>query len=158
MDTQISSDINSSLREEAINEVQKEQTVRRRKLSAIEFIKAVSKKFIELQIDAFPMYCDVARVQNKLKQDELRLEGIKGKYTDSYGWSEGRTFKHDYEIPSELYLFMTNLVYRDFWASDNEKVWRKFMHKICMGEDSIETLMWAKSIYGSNSQKEMVVG
>lgn len=148
---------NDQLRESAMNEVQKDAAIRGKRLNQMDFIQAVSKKFIDLQLDAFPMYCQVARMQNKMKQDELKDTGRKGKYTDSIGWSEGYTFKHDYEIPSELYLFMQNLVYRDFWSEDNEKVWRKFMKGICMGLDPMELLMAVKSIYGSNSQKDSVV-
>lgn len=127
-----------------------------RKYSAEEYIKQVSKRFIELQIDAFPFYCEVARVQNKLKQEELAKYGYKGKYTDTMGWSEDRTMKHDFEIPQELYLFMVNLVYKDFWSEDNEKVWRKFMKRICAGDDPMQLLIWVKTIYGSNSQNEIV--
>lgn len=140
-----------------MDEVRKEQAIRGKKLAPMDFIKEVSKKFIELQLDAFPMYCQVARVQNKLKQDQLFSEGSKGKYTDSYGWSEKGTFKHDYEIPSELYTFMQNLVYSEFWSEDNEKIWRSFMRAICRGDDPMELLMKVKMIYGNNSQKEGVV-
>jgi hypothetical protein len=35
---------------------------------------------------------------------------------------------------------------------------RLFMKKILRGDDAIETLMWVKKIYGSNQQKENVVG
>lgn len=151
------SEINSQLRETAIREVVKEQTIHKRKLSAFDFVKAVSKKFIELQIDNFPTLCDITRVQNKLKWDEINATGKKGKYTDSMGWSENGEFKFDYEIPEEMYLFMTNLVYHDFWSNSNRKVWREFMKRICQGADAMETLMWAKMIYGSNQQTSAVV-
>ena len=151
------SQINAQLREEAVSEVLKEQTIRRRKLSAFDFVKEVSKKFIELQIDNFPTLCDIARVQNKLKWDDLILNGKKGKYTGSSGWSEKGDFKFEYEIPEELYLFMVNLVYTDFWSNENRKVWREFMKRICRGEDAMQTLMWAKMIYGSNAQENAVV-
>jgi len=146
------SQLNDTLRLEAIKETMKGD----KKLSPIDFIKEVSKKFIEKQIDSFPFLCEVTRMQNKLKWDELKEHGIKGKYTDSIGWSESREFKFDYEIPQELYLFMVNLVYYDFWSNDNEKIWRKFMKRICQGDDAMQVLMWVKMIYGSNSQKEIV--
>lgn len=112
---------------------------------------------MELQLHSFPKYCEIARWQNKIKYDELRDHGIKGKYTDSIGWSPEREFKFDFEIPEDLYLFMVNMVYRDFWANDNEKVWRAFMNAICRGDDPMECLMKVKVIYGSNSQKISVV-
>ena len=148
--------INNQLRNEATKEVIAEQTIRRRKLGPMEFIKAVSAKFIEKQLDFFPTLCDITRYQNKLKQEELFQKGIKGKYTDSYGWSESMNFKHEFEIPQELYLFMVNLVYKDFWSNENRSIWVPFMRKILKGEDAMETLMWVKSIYGRNSQKELI--
>ena len=151
------STLNDALREDSIQEVLKDQAIRGKKYNKIDFIKEVGKKFIEKQIDAFPMICDITRFQNKLKQDELRHTGVRGKFTDSYGWSESMEFKHEFEIPEELYLFMVNLVYKDFWSNENVGVWRTFMKKILRGDDATETLMWAKMIYGSNSQKESVV-
>lgn len=154
---QATDNFNASLRQSAMEEVTKTQAILGKKLAPLDFIREVSKKFIEMQIDAFPMYCQVARMQNKIKQDEIRRDGIKGKYTDSYGWSEKHLFKHDYEIPSELYLFMQNLVYKQFWDEDNEKVWRDFMKAICRGDDPMQLLMKVKMIYGSNMQKKSVV-
>ncbi len=147
------SKINEQLRLAAMDEVRKERS----NLSPIEFIKMVGQRFIEKQLDFFPTLCDITRVQNKLKWDELK-DSKPGRYTGSLGWSEGGEFKFDYEIPSELYLFMQNLVYKDFWSNDNAKVWRGFMKKILRGEDAMETLMWAKKMYGSNKQQNAVVG
>lgn len=157
MESLETSNINDQLRESAVADCLKDQSIRRRKLGPMEFIKDVSKRFIEKQLDFFPTLCEITRMQNKLKLDELKATGRRGKYTESYGWSENGDFKFEYEIPSELHLFMTNLVYKDFWSNDNKAIWRAFMRKILQGSDAMETLMWAKSIYGSNSQKEMVV-
>ena len=151
------STINEALRESATQEVVNEQSIRKRKLTPVEFIQEVGRRFIEKQIDAFPTLCEITRMQNKIKQAELRETGKRGKYTESYGWSEKGEFFFEYEIPSELHLFMTNLVYRDFWSNENKHIWRRFMSRILKGEDAMEILMWAKSIYGSNQQKEMVV-
>lgn len=148
--------LNDELRASSVNEVMKESP-NLAKENPIEFIKRVGKKFLEARLDAFPQLCEITRWQNKLKWDELNQHSIKGKYTDTYGWSEGRNFKFDFEIPDELYLFMVNMVYKRFWEEDNEKVWRKFMNKICKGEDPMQTLMWAKSIYGNNQQQGIVL-
>lgn len=149
--------VNDVLRDSAVQDVLKEQSIRRRKLGPMQFINEVSKKFIEKQLDFFPQLCQITRVQNKIKLDELMKSDTKGKYTDSYGWSDSKNFKFEYEIPSELHLFMINLVYRDFWSNENRAIWRTFMKKILRGDDAMETLMWAKSIYGSNTQKLNVV-
>ena len=145
--------INNELREDAVQQVMKEG----RAFSVRDFIDRVSAKFIENQLHAFPRYCEIARWQNKLKWDELKEIGNKGKYTDSIGWSAQRDFKFEYEIPSDLYLFMTNLVYKDFWSDENSRVWRSFMSKVCMGDDSMELLMGVKKLYGNNMQEGIVV-
>lgn len=113
------------------------------------FIRAVGKKFVEKQLDRFPEMCEIARVQNILAFKHNEKYGKKGKYTESYGWSEDGTFKFDYQIPQELYYFMVNMVYDKFWEQDNERVWRKFMKRICDGENAIDCLMQVKKMYGS---------
>lgn len=149
--------INNSLRENAMQDVLKENPSLDIRNKPLEFIKKVSEKFMQNQLDAFPYYCQIARWQNKLKQDELKETSKKGKYTDSYGWSDKGEFKFDYEIPEDLYLFMVNMVYTDFWSNENAKVWRGFMKAICRGDDPMDTLIKVKKIYGSNSQNVMVV-
>lgn len=123
------------------------------KTDPIEFIKQCHKKFCEEKILAFPYMCEVARTQNFLKWQELKEIGLKGKYTNSVGWSENRTFKFDYEIPEELYQFMQNLVYEHFWTDENSKIWRKFMKKVCDGDDPSYILKWVRSNYGTEVGK-----
>ena len=108
-------------------------------------------------LEAFPEICrDLIRV-NRAKTALLQQIGNKGKYTDTYGWSENRTFKFEYEYTPEFYYFMTNYVYHDFFGNDNKKHYRQFMKRLFRGDDPIETLMWVKKIYGNNQQKENVV-
>lgn len=146
--------INEQLRTQAMETVIKESGGKR--INAFEFVKKVASKFMEFQLDAFPRYCEIARWQNKIKWDELKETGKKGRYTESYGWSEKGEFKFDYEIPEDLYLFMINMVYHDFWSEANGKVWRKFMKNICRGDDPMETLLKVKNHYGANSQEGIV--
>lgn len=117
---------------------------------------ATHKKFIQMKLDDFPRMCLVARMQNKLRLDELKEIGNKGKYTDSYGWSEDKSFKWEFDIPNDLYLFMKCLVYKDFWSTTNKKVHRAFMNAICRGDDPMETLMKVKMLYGSNKDTGLI--
>jgi len=133
------------LRIAAVNEVRKEINP----LDNIEsFIKKVGKKFIENKLYAFPKLCIETRRVNYLKQKELEALG------NPDGWSPTKDFKQDYIIPTELYMFMTNLIYRNFWAEENEKVWRSFMKGILRGDDPYELLAKVKIYYdGTLSSK-----
>ncbi len=132
-------------RNESIQEILKENPGMEQ--DPIVFIKAVGKRFIEKQVERFPEICEIARVQNLIEWENNRIYGKKGKYTETYGWSEDRSFQFEYQIPQELYMFMVNLVDPYFW--DNERVWRKFMKRICDGDDALDSLMQAKVYYGS---------
>jgi hypothetical protein len=118
-----------------------------------EFVKQCHKEFCRQKLSAFPMYCEIARVQNALKWQELNQSSNKGKYTDSMGWSQDGTMRFQFEIPQELYHFMQNLIYEGFWEKHNKKIADKFMNRICKGSDPNELLVWVRSIYGGDMGK-----
>lgn len=121
------------------------------------FIEKLAHESLVVWLEYFPNICrEMVRV-NKAKMNVLKEVSSKGRFTESYGWSESRDFKFEYEYTPEFYFFMTNYVYYDFFSNENKKIYRRFMKKLFNGEDAIETLMWAKKIYGSNSQKQSVV-
>ena len=115
----------------AVDEVIKETPAAQE--NPTDFIERVTNKFIEEKIHAFPAMCDVARIMNVEKQKQLREVGIKGKFTDTYGWSESGEYLADYDIPQDLYNFMQIFVYKEFWGKENERIWRPFMRKVCAG-------------------------
>lgn len=117
------------------------------------FVKEVSKRFIENKLDAFPTICEIARMQNLIKRQELEKTGNRGRFTGKAGFSQDGNSFFKYEIPRELYLFMVNLVYWDFWGHENAKVADLFMRKVIRGDDAMQTLMWVKTIYGPNNQQ-----
>ncbi len=98
-----------------------------------ELVTRVTNNFIKSKIDDFPRMCEVAGIMNAQKQKELIENGRKGKYTDTYGWSEDGSMLADYDIPQDLYNFMQIFVYKDFWSESNNRVWRGFMRKVCSG-------------------------
>lgn len=121
-------------------------------------VERVTNQFIKDKIADFPRMCQIAGMMNKDKQKELQEIGRKGKFTDTYGWSEDGTILADYDIPQDLYNFMTTFVYRDFWASDNDKIWRKFMMKICKGladYEYLELFVKLKNYYGDTNLVRM---
>lgn len=117
-----------------------------------DFIEKVTNKFIEEKIHSFPQMCEIARLMNIEKQKLLRETGIKGKYTDSYGWSEDGQMFADYDIPQDLYNFMQIFVYKEFWSNENARIWRPFMKKICRGMidyDAMNMFFKLKNYFGN---------
>ena len=130
--------MNEELRVAAVNEVSKYTKA----LDNVEsFIKKVGKQFIQNKLHDFPRLCGETRRVNYLKQQELNRLDNPG------GWSEKKDFKFDYIIPTELYMFMTNLIYREFWSEENEKVWRSFMKGILRGDEPFALLGKVKLYY-----------
>lgn len=116
-----------------------------------DFIERVTKKFIDEKINKFPEMCEVARLMNIEKQKLLQETGIKGKYTNSYGWTESGELLADYDIPQELYNFMQIFVYKEFWSNDNTRIWRSFMKKVCGGMieyDAMNLFFKLKNYFG----------
>lgn len=108
------------------------------------FVMNVAHEWMQRKIDEFPKLCKETRRVNLLKQKQLADIGNIG------GWSESKDFKFDYSIPSELYTFMVNMVDRQFWSEDNEKVWRQFMKGILDGEDAKFLLYRCKQKFEGN--------
>lgn len=155
---------NQLLLNQAVNDVVKENPNATDDIEGL--MEKVSRKFLNAKLDDFPRICDIARVQNKMKRDELNGIGARrGKFdsvnnTETF-WSDEGNFMHDYEIPQELYAFMEHFVYRNFWTDDNAKVWRPFMKAICarnspmLQYDAMNLLIKVKQIYGSNADMSL---
>lgn len=121
-------------------------------------VERVTHEFIKEKINDFPRMCQVAGIMNKEKRQMLEEVGNKGKYTDSYGWSEDGTMLADYDIPQDLYNFMTTFIYKEFWSNDNQRVWRKFMDKICKGlpdYEYMELFVKLKNYFGDTNLVKM---
>jgi hypothetical protein len=136
--------MSEQLRIDAINEVSKNTKA----LDNLDdFVKKVGKRFVESKLQIFPQLCLEARRVNFLKKQELEKLG------NPEGWSPTKDFKFDYIIPTELYMFMVNMIYRNFWAEENERVWRSFMRGIMRGTDPMELLKKVRIYYGSFSNQ-----
>ena len=115
------------------------------------FLEKVYVSFVNKRINEFPRICVETRRVNVAKRK------IFDAMQNSGGWSDKKTFKWDFEIPRELYSFMTNLVYRDFWKETEEKNWRPFMIAIMKGADPESLLVKTKMIYGSNKDHSLIM-
>jgi len=145
-------DQSKRVRTDAINEVSR-TTGSLAKHDPESFIRKCHEEFCRKKLEEFPRMCEIARVQNFLKWQELNAIGNKGKYTDSYGWSPDGTMRFQFEIPQELYQFMQNLVFDGFWEQFNKKIADKFMNRLCKGEDPRVLLSWVRSHYGKDQGK-----
>lgn len=114
------------------------------------YVRETGRILMQKQLDFFPFLVDDFLIKNKLARQEMEQHGHKGRFTDTWGWSEDGTQKFKYEIPKLLYLFMVNAVYKGFWEKDNEKISDQFLRRLLSGDDAMSTLMWVKSIYGAN--------
>lgn len=141
---------NQTIIDNAIDEVVKEKPSAQE--SPREMVERVANKFIQSKIEEFPRMCDVAYVMNKEKQKELQEIGRKGKFTDTYGWSEDGSTLATYDIPQDLYNFMRIFVYQEFWGNENKEVADKFMKKVCRGMisyDAMALFVKLKKHYGN---------
>lgn len=127
------------LRNETVNQVVKENRGITSDIN--EMIRRVGKQFTENKLLTFPKLCIEARRVNYLKMKEFMELDNPG------GWSEDRKFKFDYVVPRELYLFMINMVYRNFWSDENKKVWKSFMRAVCRGDEPMALLRKVKVYY-----------
>ncbi len=114
------------------------------------FLEEVYTQFIINRVEEFPKLCAETRRVNTLKRNHLLEIGNQG------GWSPDKSFKFDYEIPTELYSFMVNLVYKNFWEEDCEKHWRPFLDSIMKGEDPEALLVRTKQAFGSNKDLSLI--
>lgn len=146
-----------SLMEQIREEASRRVIAREGYRGIMQFMDALAEIGLVVWLEYFPQICEEMRQVNAEKWRILNEIGNRGKFTESVGWSEGGTFKFEYEYTPEFFWFMKNYVYKDFFGQDNKRICRAFMKKILRGDNPIETLMRVKAIYGSNQQQEAVV-
>lgn len=140
------------IREEAARRIYARST----RIGINEFMECLVEESLKVWLEYFPMIVSEMRRVNYEKWKILKETSEKGKFTESYGWSESRDFKFEYEYTPEFYFFMNNYVYSGFFDNDNKKVYNRFMRRLMRGDDPMESLLAVKKIYGSNSQTESV--
>lgn len=143
---------NNLIIDNAISEVVKEKPSAQE--SPRDMVERVANKFINDKIKSFPKMCEDAHKIFQKKKRFLELYGNKGKYTDSYGWSNDGLFLETHEIPTELYHFMEVFIYKDFWGKENEVIWRKFLSKVASGMieyDAMALFVKLKKHYGDTN-------
>jgi hypothetical protein len=109
--------------------------------------KELMENFIKAKLADFPNLCIETRRVNWLRRKQLK------EMDNAKGWSPKKNFKLDYVIPRELYMFMINMVYRKFWAEEEERAWRSFMKAIMRGDDSTALLRKVKVYYGARAHQ-----
>jgi hypothetical protein len=146
-----------SLMEEIREEATRRILSRGEYRGVMQFIEKLSEESLIVWLEYFPKICQELSLVNHEKMKILKEISTKGKFTESYGWSEDGNWKFSYEYTPEFYFFIRNYVYTKFFDKENKPIMHQFMKRIMRGDDAIETLMWAKKIYGSNKQDNPVV-
>lgn len=152
-------DLKDQIVEQAVNEIVNENKGIER--DPIALINRAWERKAEYETKLFPKYCAEAYQANALSQKALKEIGKKGKYTDTYGWSENGHFLAKWVIPSQLKMYMRNMVYVDFWDDSNAKVRDSFMRAVCRGgtdQDYKDLLRKVVLYYGANSGKLITEG
>lgn len=116
------------------------------------WIKMVGDRFVQKKVQMFPMLCKETMMVNRTLRKNLEDYGNKGKYTNTYGWSNDKSLKVNYSIPKDLNQLMTNMFDKRFWEHDNDKIWRPFLEKIIRGDQPSEIWSWVKSKYGKSPE------
>lgn len=143
---------------EEIREVAAQRVfIKAQRVGMNQFLELLVEESVAVWLEFFPRIIAEMRRVNYEKQKIMIEMSTKGKFTESYGWSESRDFKFEYEHTPEFYFFMENYVYEKFFANENKKVYRRSMRMWMRGDDPMEVLIRVKQIYGSNSQIEGVV-
>ena len=116
-----------------------------------DLILKIADEFLQQRLHEFPRLCNQTRIDNLLQRQQFESMGNAG------GWSEKRDFKFDYTIPKELYNFMINMVDRNFWEEDNEKIWRPFLDGIMRSQDPELLLRKCKLHYDGNDKSKKIL-
>eukprot|EP00919_Chromeraceae_sp_WS-2016_P077587 GHVR01183601.1.p1 GENE.GHVR01183601.1~~GHVR01183601.1.p1 ORF type:complete len:184 (-),score=23.57 GHVR01183601.1:464-1015(-) len=108
-----------------------------------DFIQQVWIEKALIQTRMLPHLLEKER-QNYCKQLKLLEDiGNKGKYTDSYGWSQGREVKFEFSLSPHVYNYFANVVgpflgyEKDIWHDKHSKMWKR-LKKMIVDGDKIE--------------------
>lgn len=143
------------IREEAARRVMAKESGR---FGLVEFYDRLISEGLVVWLEFWPRICEDMRRVNFEKQKMLQEISNKGKFTESYGWSDEGHFKTSWEYTPEFYFFIRNYVYRGFFEEEDEKpIKERFMRAIMRGGDYVELLVQLKKRYGSNHQENPVV-
>lgn len=148
---------NKTLMEEIREEASRRIVAKGGYRGTMQFLDALAQEGLVVWLEYFPRICEEMREVNWKKRRMLEQAAEKGKFTESYGWSENGDFKWEFEYTPEFYFFMRNYVYTHFFDESRGGLFRKFMKGLMRGDDPMDLLMAVKSVYGSNQQENPVV-
>ena len=90
--------------------------------------------------DRIPMFFEDCRQDYEKKQKWNEQFTTKGKYTDTYGWSPDREFKHDIDINPTFFNYFNRIIVpflggkKKAYNDENSKIW-KYIKKIILSGD-----------------------
>ena len=116
--------------------------------------------------DRLPMFFEDCRRDYEKKQKWNREFTKKGLYTDTYGWSPNREFKHDIDIHPTFFNYFNRIIVpflggkKKAYNDENSKIW-KYIKKIIVRGDKLQIAKLQTSIRKQimkEAQKRICVG
>lgn len=116
--------------------------------------------------DRLPMFFEDCRQEYEKRQKWNYNFSAKGKFTESYGWSPDREFKHDIDINPTFYNYFNRIIVpflggkKKAYNDENSKIW-KYIKKVILSGDKDKIGKLQRSIRRQivkESQKRITVG
>lgn len=101
--------------------------------------------------DYLPYMFEQERIRYEQQKEHFRKYGVKGKYTDSYGWSRSRERKHDFEFDPVFFHYFNRIIVpflggqKKSWHNENSKIW-KWIKKMIIEGDKVKIAKLQKGI------------
>lgn len=112
-------------------------------LRTAEFIYEIMINVALEMTDRLPIFFEDCRQDYVQRQKHNRLHTKKGLYTDSYGWSNDREFKHDIDINPTFFNYFNRIIVpflggkKKSYNDENSKIW-KYIKKLIIEGDKVK--------------------
>jgi hypothetical protein len=101
--------------------------------------------------ERLPMFFEECRQSHEKKKKWNKENTKKGLYTDSYGWTPDREFRHDLDIDPVFFNYFNRIITpylggaKKRWTNENSKIW-KYIKKLIISGDKVKITKLQQSI------------